>query len=275
MTSEVRTWTAPHEPPLFSYLLLIILTQRSSNLIICFHALPATQSAAGNKIAVIENLAATQDQFDSIDLSDNEVRKLECMAVLKRLNQLLLNNNRITRISEGLGRALPKLESLILTNNLLATLTELEPLAGVPTLTALSLVDNPVTKVKDYRAFVIAMLPRLKVLDYKRVKLAEREAAEAAFRTSRRGSGPLKGGAGVGASSSGEVLAIESGDGDGSLPTGVKAAPTEQQVAQIKKAIGAAASLEEVQRLERALKAGNYDIIAKAAEAADAAANGT
>ena len=174
---------------------------------------------------VIENLAATQDQFDSIDLSDNEVRKLECMAVLKRLNQLLLNNNRITRISEGLGRALPKLESLILTNNLLATLTELEPLAGVPTLTALSLVDNPVTKVKDYRAFVIAMLPRLKVLDYKRVKLAEREAAEAAFRTSRRGSGPLKGGAGVGASSSGEVLAIESGDGDGSLPTGSKQPP--------------------------------------------------
>ena len=32
---------------------------------------------------------------------------------------------------------------------------------------------------------------------------------------------------------------------------------------------------DTVQRLERALKAGNYDIIAKAAEAADAAANGT
>ena len=31
----------------------------------------------GNKIAVIENLAATQNQFDSIDLSDNEIRKLE------------------------------------------------------------------------------------------------------------------------------------------------------------------------------------------------------
>ena len=62
----------------------------------------------GNKIAVIENLAATQDQFDSIDLSDNEIRKLECMAILKRLTQLLLNNNRITRISEGLGKALPK-----------------------------------------------------------------------------------------------------------------------------------------------------------------------
>lgn len=225
---------------------------------------------AGNKIAVIENLAATQDQFDSIDLSDNEIRKVECMAVLRRLNQLLLNNNRITRISEGLGRALPKLESLILTNNQLATLTELEPLAGVPTLTALSLVDNPVTKVKDYRAFVIAMLPRLKVLDYRRVKLAEREAAEAAFRPSRRGAGPLKG---AGGSSSGERLAIEGGGGE-AAPT-VKVAPTEEQVAQIKLAIGAASSLEEVQRLERALKAGQYDVIAAAAAAAQAAAAGS
>ncbi len=51
----------------------------------------------GNKIAVIENLAATQDQFDSIDLSDNEIRKVECMAVLPRLSTLLLNNNRISR----------------------------------------------------------------------------------------------------------------------------------------------------------------------------------
>ena len=188
------------------------------------------------------------------------------MAVLKRLTQLLLNNNRVTRISEGLGRALPKLQTLILTNNQLTTLTELEPLAGTPTLTTLSLVDNPVTKVKDYRMFVIALLPKLKVLDYKRVKLAEREAAEAAFKTSRRGAGPVKGGS----SSNGEVLAAESEGAASAAP--VKVAPTEAQVAQIRLAISAAASLEEVQRLERALKAGNYDIIAKAAAEAEAKA---
>ena len=108
------------------------------------------------------------------------------MAILKRLTQLLLNNNRITRISEGLGKALPKLETLVLTNNRLSTLAELEPLAHLPTITSLALVDNPVSKLKDYRAFVIALLPRLKVLDYKRVKLAEREEAEGTFRRSRR-----------------------------------------------------------------------------------------
>ena len=46
----------------------------------------------GNKIAVIENLAATQDQFDSIDLSDNEIRKLE-YGHSQAADALLLNNN--------------------------------------------------------------------------------------------------------------------------------------------------------------------------------------
>ena len=31
----------------------------------------------GNKVSVIENLAATQDQFDAIDLSDNEIKKVQ------------------------------------------------------------------------------------------------------------------------------------------------------------------------------------------------------
>jgi U2 small nuclear ribonucleoprotein A' len=207
----------------------------------------------GNKIAVIENLAATQDQFDSIDLSDNEIRKLECMAILKRLTQLLLNNNRITRISEGLGKALPKLETLVLTNNRLSTLAELEPLAHLPTITSLALVDNPVSKLKDYRAFVIALLPRLKVLDYKRVKLAEREEAEGTFRRSRR----AKRGDGD------EVLAAEQ---TGGAP---RAAPTEEQIAQIRQAILTASSLEEVQKLESALARGDYSVLSKMAPAED------
>jgi len=215
----------------------------------------------GNKIAVIENLAATQDQFDSIDLSDNEILKLECMAVLKRLNQLLLNNNRVTRISDGLGRALPKLETLVLTNNQLTTLTQLEPLAQCPTITSLSLVDNPVTKVKDYRAFVIALLPKLRTLDYKRVKPAEREAAEAAFRRTR--GKPVRGVGSDAPTNGDDVEAASTGAGAMVAP---KAGPTEEQVEQIKLAIANAASLEEVQRLERALKAGDFDVIAKAAQ---------
>jgi U2 small nuclear ribonucleoprotein A' len=202
---------------------------------------------------MIENLAATQDQFDTIDLSDNEIRKVECMAVLGRLTSLLLNNNRATRLAESLGRSFPKLATLVLTNNLFTTLTELEPLAGLPTLTTLSLVDNPVTKVKGYRSFVIALLPKLRVLDFKRVKRAEREAAEAAFRS---GSHKRKREAGEG-----EADANGAG-GAAAEEVRPRAAPTAEQVESIKAAIANATSLEEVQKLEKALKSGNFGAVA-------------
>jgi U2 small nuclear ribonucleoprotein A' len=77
----------------------------------------------GNKIAQIENLGATeasdsssfspcapshpaqhnpQNQFDSIDLSDNAITLLQGFPRLLRLKQLLLNNNRIMRIDRKL-----------------------------------------------------------------------------------------------------------------------------------------------------------------------------
>jgi len=58
---------------------------------------------AGNKISAIENTGATENQFDCIDLSDNDVVRLEGFSRLPRLRTLLLNNNRIARIGEGLG----------------------------------------------------------------------------------------------------------------------------------------------------------------------------
>ena len=61
----------------------------------------------GHKIAAIENLGATQNQFDAIDLSDNEVVKLEGFPRLPRLHTLTLCNNRIARVGKGLGEQLP------------------------------------------------------------------------------------------------------------------------------------------------------------------------
>lgn len=224
----------------------------------------------GNKIAVIENLAATQDQFDSFDLSDNEIRKLESMAVLPRIKMLLFNNNQINRIADNLGRAFPKLEVLVLTNNRFTTLKELEPLAALPTLVNLSLVDNPVTKQPGYRAFVIAMLPQLRVLDFQKVKPAEREAAEAAH-----GSAAKRQKTSAGASSSAApAKTFEPGAPEAAGGAPPKATPTPEQIARIKEAIANASSLEEVARLEKALKSGNYDVVAAAAGEGAAAEGG-
>ena len=191
----------------------------------------------GNKIAVIENLAATQDQFDSLDLSDNEIRKLECLAVLPRTKLLMFNNNQINRIAENLGRAFPNLESLVLTNNRFTTLKELEPLAMLASLTMLSMVDNPVTKQQHYRAFLIAMLPNLRVLDFQKVKPAERQAAEVTYGAASAAKRQKT------AADAAKTFVPGAPD---TAPAAPKSGPTPEQIARIKDAIANASSLEEV-----------------------------
>lgn len=51
----------------------------------------------------IDGFSYKQDQFDAIDLSDNEIVKLENFPNLNRLGTLFLNNNRITRINPNVG----------------------------------------------------------------------------------------------------------------------------------------------------------------------------
>lgn len=110
-----------------------------------------------------------QDQYDTIDLSDNEIKRVENFPRLKRLRNLVLNNNFVTRINPDMGDQLIELEAIILTNNKIASLTEVDSLARLPKLTVVSLLDNPVVKVKHYRLYTIHKLPNLKVLDFIKV----------------------------------------------------------------------------------------------------------
>jgi U2 small nuclear ribonucleoprotein A' len=76
----------------------------------------------GLKIPLIENLGATlvrpiQDQYEVIDLTNNELTRLEETAPLRHLTTFLLANNHISKISPDFGKELPYLENLILTNN--------------------------------------------------------------------------------------------------------------------------------------------------------------
>ncbi|MCD7458481.1 hypothetical protein HAX54_038356 [Datura stramonium] len=115
-----------------------------------------------------------EDQFDTVDLSDNEIVKLENFPYLNRLGTLLMNNNRITRINPNIGEFLPKLHTLILTSNRLTNLVEIDPLASLPKLKVLSLLDNNITKRPNYRLYVIHKLKSLRLLDFRKVKQKER-----------------------------------------------------------------------------------------------------
>ena len=82
-----------------------------------------------------------------MDFSDNEIMKLENFPVLRRLSSLYLNNNRIRHIARGLGRALPRLQTLVLTNNQLARLEDLNALQDLPSL--LGQIDTTRRRVID------------------------------------------------------------------------------------------------------------------------------
>ena len=82
---------------------------------------------------------------------------------------LLMGNNRICKIEKDLATYLPNLESLILTNNMIEQLSDLKPLLDLTRLTDLSLVNNPVVELDHYRLYLVHCLPRLRVLDFRRV----------------------------------------------------------------------------------------------------------
>ncbi|XP_067300868.1 U2 small nuclear ribonucleoprotein A' [Pseudorasbora parva] len=199
----------------------------------------------GYKIPVLENLGATLDQFDTIDLSDNEIRKLDGFPLLKRLKTLLINNNRICRIGENMEQALPELKELILTSNNIQELGDLDPLATVKSLSLLSLLRNPVTNKKHYRLYVINKIPQIRVLDFQKVKLKERQEAEKMFKGKR--------GAQLAKDIAKRTKTFTPGAG---LQTEKKMGPSAADVEAIKNAIANATSLAEVERLKGLLQSG-------------------
>ncbi|KAG2453822.1 hypothetical protein HYH02_002029 [Chlamydomonas schloesseri] len=226
----------------------------------------------GNKIAAIENLGATQNQFDSIDLSDNAIVRVDGFPKLQRLKLLLLNNNRVARIARGLEEFIPNLETLILTNNRINNLQDIDPLATLSKLQDLSLHGNPVMTKPNYRLYVISKLPRLKVLDFKKVKQKERDAAKALFSSEEAQTAhasktfepdedlaAAQQQAGVANGSTDASAMEEDGGAAGSSAASAAAtsAPSQEQMVAIKAAIANAQTLEEIQRLEEALKTGH------------------
>ena len=219
----------------------------------------------GFKIPVIENLGATLDQFDTLDLSDNEIRKLDGFPLLKRLKCLLLNNNRITRIGENLEANLPNLESVILTNNTIQELGDLDNLLSVTSLTTLSLMRNPVTTKKFYRLYVINKLPQVRLLDFQKVRLKEREAAAKMFKGKKgrqfaaeigKRAKTFVPGAPVGAPAKPAGAAAGPDASAAQATAAAEARARQHDMTAIREAISKATTLEEVERLNQLLKAG-------------------
>ena len=152
------------------------------------------------------------------------------------------------RIADGLEETLPRLTTLILTNNNIQELADLEKLSSVQSLEFLTILHNPVAAKPNYRAFVIHKFPNLRVLDFKKVKAKEREEAKALFK-SKKGKEQLK-----------EIeKKAKTFVPGGNMPEKKSSASglNPDQVKAIKEAISKAKTLEEIERLNHMLRTGN------------------
>ncbi|KAJ2350617.1 U2 snRNP complex subunit [Coemansia sp. RSA 2618] len=139
---------------------------------------------SGNHISLIENLGATRDLHDSLNLSNNTIRILGNFPELSRLHSIYIADNRVASIEQSLSASLPNLRTLVLTDNDMAELVDLEPLRELHCLEHLSLVNNPVMFRAHARLWCVWRLAAsLRVLNFERVTTKEREEARALFET--------------------------------------------------------------------------------------------
>ena len=210
----------------------------------------------GFKISIIENLGITRDQYGCIDLSDNDIIKIANIPKLIRLRTLLLANNSIARIAPDAFDFIPELTCLVLSNNRIAHLETLLPIANLKRLERLSLLHNPVLKEPYYRFFLIHLLaysPAFRFLDLQRITDAERSASKQFF-ASPDGKNMLK-----------RMTSLTPSQSDSAAPDHFSFEPQRVEVRpvlsqdtleKIKVALTQADDMDLVNKLERALKTG-------------------
>jgi U2 small nuclear ribonucleoprotein A' len=138
-------------------------------------------SLKGLRLMMIENLSVLDDGYDVLDISDNQVRCLDDFPIMNRLTTLIMHNNLVETIEAEVVSQLPNLHSLVLTNNLIANLIQLDVIKGWTKLEHLTLLGNPVANQKEYRLYCIYRIPSLKMLDFRKVTLTERNNAKELF----------------------------------------------------------------------------------------------
>ena len=197
------------------------------------------------KIPAITNLAVTNDAFECIDLSENDILKIPHLPPLMRLKTLVLCNNRIARIAPDAFEQCKNIESLVLTNNQISQLVDIKPLTTLSKLTRLSLSANPVTKRAHYRNYAIFTLTAdnnfFRILDFQRVTQKDKDAVNKLFGGP---DGPEK----LAKIAPAREIEEEKEEEAKGL--------SEAQIERIKKAIEDAQTIEEVTELEKALKTG-------------------
>lgn len=203
------------------------------------------------QITELENLAITQNKYQVLDLSNNDLISLgNIPKSFNNLECLLLSNNNISYIDDDSFPLENHITSISLFNNNIYKFqksfkdkfTRLETLV---------LLGNPITEIENYRHFIIWLIPNLKVLDFKKVKQAERNTSESMFGTNHDEFNTL---AQLMFSNENENIKLD-GKSDRQVKNFVKKLSDEERQQLLKK-LETATSIEEIERIENDLKEG-------------------
>lgn len=111
-----------------------------------------------------------------LDLNSNVIDSLIGVAVFANLNILKLRGNKLTSL-DGIQK-LRHLQQLDVRENLLPNAKEVEKLVLLPSLRVLMATGNEAMYTEDPLVQVVMYLPKLEVLDDRRITKVERDAAE-------------------------------------------------------------------------------------------------
>ncbi|KAG7661695.1 LEA1 [[Candida] subhashii] len=207
------------------------------------------------QIPYIENLSITQDKFQVIDLTNNELIELSDIPNgFINLETLLLGNNNITHIDDERFPTDNYIKSISLINNNISRFQRTFSMK-FKHLENLILIGNPITKVENYRLFMIWLIPSLKVLDFKKIKPGERQKAKELFGDDNTVYNELATSL-IEKSITKEKNGLESSSKDKQLNTVIHKL-TKQEREELLNKLKTATTIEEIERIETALKTGS------------------
>ena len=120
-------------------------------------------------------------ELNTLNISNNLIRKLEGLACCPVLETLIVSNNKLESIESVAHLAeCCRIHTLDLQNNNISDPAVADIFKQMPELRCLYLKGNPVvTHMKNYRKTMIAAMPKLSYLDDRPVFEAERRTVEA------------------------------------------------------------------------------------------------
>jgi U2 small nuclear ribonucleoprotein A' len=202
------------------------------------------------QIPQIENLGITQDKFSVIDLTGNDIVELgNIPSSLISLQVLLLGNNNVSYVSDSFPSENNIRTISLINNNVTQFHTNFYH--KFKSLENLALLGNPICELKNYRLFMIWLIPSLRILDFQKVKQNDRILAIELFGQNVEDMNE------VAMSYLGkQAVVLESASTDKQLLNIARKLTDDERGALLKK-LETAESLEEIEHIENTLKSGH------------------